>query len=291
MKIGVVGRGPWGNALATLATAAGGQVRQGGRDSDLTALSAEADLLFVATPSPVLRDVLSALRPGPRHRVILATRGLDPQRGGWLSDVVVEHTAAVRVGVVAGPALPADLQAGLPCALVVASAFDEVCRAVQEALLSQRLRIYQTNDLHGIQLAGAMVPVLAAAVGLADGAGLGAAARGLVVARGLAEARRLARGLGADPSTLQGLAGLGDLASALSRDDHPDILLGRALARGELAPDAETCRTAAAAIAQAERLGVELPLTAAVHGVATGQVGVSAAVQDLMTRAPRRTED
>jgi len=291
VNVGVVGRGPWGQALASLARSAGGDVQQGGRDSDLTALAAHATLLFIATPSPVLRDVLDALRPQPRHRVVLATRGLDPERGGWLSDVVLHHTAAVRVGAVAGPALPADLEAGLPCALVVASQYDEVCDCVQTALRSQRLRIYQTNDLHGIQLAGAMVPVLAAAVGLADGAGLGAAARGLVVARGLAEARRLARALGADPSTLQGLAGLGDLASALSRDDHPDIMLGRDLARGELAPEAETCQTAAAAVRQGERLGVELPLTAAVHGVATGVRDVKAAVRDLMTRAPRQRED
>ena len=291
MNVGVVGRGPWGQALAALASSACAAVRQAGRDSDLAALADHASLLFIATPSPALRDVLAALRPGPRHRVVLATRGLDPERGGWLSDVVVSRTAALRVGAVAGPTLPEDLAAGLPCALVVASAYVEVCELVQRALHSQRLRVYQTQDLHGIQLAGAMVPVLTAAVGMADGAGLGPAARGLIVARGLAEARRLARALGADPSTLQGVAGLGDLASALSRPDHPDILLGRGLAKGELQPQAETFQTAAAAVRQAARLGVDLPLAAAVAGVAAGELDVADAMHQLMTRAAPKDEN
>ncbi len=287
MKLAVVGAGPWGQALATLARAAGGEVALAGRE-DAAATASEARLLVLATPSPTLRDVLAQVDPQPRHLVVLACRGLDPKHGGWLTDVVLARTAAVRVGVLAGPALPEDLASGRPCALVVASAYDEVCQEVTRALHSQRLRIYQTPDLHGIQLAGAMVPILAAAVGLADGAGLGPAARGLVVARGLAEARRLARALGADPSTLQGLAGLGDLASALSRSDHPDVLLGRGLATGERSPEHETFQTAAAAVAAATRLGVDLPLTAAVHGVASGALDVDAAVLDLMRRAPRR---
>jgi glycerol-3-phosphate dehydrogenase (NAD(P)+) len=291
MNVGVVGKGLWGQALAKLARTSGSDVKLGGRTDDLRLVSEHARLIFIATPSPSLRDVLSGLSLGPQHRVVLATRGLDPQGGGWLSDVVLARSAAIRVGAVAGPALPADVQADLPCALVVASLYDEVCHDVQNVLHSPMLRVYRTNDLHGIQLAGAMVPVLAAAVGLADGAGFGAAARGLIVARGLAEARRLARALGADPATLHGLAGLGDLASALSRDDHPAIELGRGLARGELHPEAETFQTAAAAVEQAQRLGVELPLAAAVLGVATGELLVSEAIKDLMTRALKGRED
>ncbi len=291
MKVGIVGRGPWGLALASLARAAGADVALGGRDTDLTTIAAHARLLFLATPSPALREVLANLRPGPGHRVILATRGLDGGKDGWLSDVVLAESATVRVGAMAGPTLPGDVEAGLPSALVVASPFDEVCKSVQRALHSPLLRVYPSNDLHGIQLAGAMVPVLAAAVGLADGAGLGAAARGLIVARGLAEARRFARALGSDPATLHGLAGLGDLASALSRKDHPDLALGRSLATGQGNSDAETFQTATAAVRHASRLGVELPLTAAIHGVASGQLDVPSAIHSLMSRAAPKQED
>ncbi len=290
MNVGIVGAGPWGRALASLAEAAGCSVHLAGRQDPLPAVAEHAELILVATPSVALRAVLGGLRPGPEHRIVLASRGLDPETGGWLSDVVRLNTPCLRVGTLAGPAVASDVEASQPCAVVVASRYDQVCALVQTALHSSRLRVYPSPDLEGVQIAAAMVPILVAAVGLADAAELGAGARGLVVARGLAEARRLAEAMGADPATLFGLAGLGDLVSAISRPDHPAWLLGCQLARGEADPESETLHTASAALLQAQRLGIELPITAAVRGVGQKDIDVREAVRGLMARAARPGE-
>ena len=200
--------------------------------------------------------------------------------------MVLKNTPCRRVGALSGPAVASEVVAGHPTALVIASPFDEVCEATQRAFHSEQCRIYTSQDLRGVELAGAMVHVLGVALGIADGVGMGVGARGVIVTRGLAEATRLGEALGAHPKTFSGLAGVGDLVSCASSPHHPSQEAGRLAARGEsvLAHVLDETRSI---LAIAGRMGVDMPLTEAVLSMATGDMGPKLAFDHLMRRSAR----
>ncbi len=292
MNVGVIGSGPWGRALATLIAEAGNQPKIGYRGQsprgfrgtpNLSALAREVDLLLVAVPPAEVRDVIRTTRPGPANRVIIACRGLEPGSGRWLSDVVAEESRCVRVGALTGPALAAEVLARRPSAMVAASPFDEVAKLTQTALHSPICRVYTTQDLLGVELAAAMVRVLAVAIGLADSLQLGVGVHGVVVTRGLAEARRLGQSLGAQDGTFAGLAGVGDLVACGNHPEHPGYAVGRKLSKTQ-GTDATIAADAGALIALAERQRVDLPLTRAIAAIAAGKLEARLAIDMLMRR-------
>lgn len=298
MKVGILGGGRWGQALARLCMAAGHEpfIAYQGKapphllpsTDDPPAVSAACELLLVATSASETRAAIRLARPGPEHRIVVAGRGLEPATSRWLTDVILEECDALRVGALAGPAPVDEILNGSLCAGVVASRYAEVREMTTVALHSSRYRVYDSADLTGVQLAGAMVPVLAALVGLARnlrGAGVGMHA--MVLARGLEEAGRLARALGADPMTFIGLAGVGDLVAAQSVPTHPHFEAGAALAKGSPARPSDAAGPHALALALvrlAKAHRIELPLTEALVAVYGGASPVDA-VQKLMARA------
>jgi glycerol-3-phosphate dehydrogenase (NAD(P)+) len=294
MKLGIIGGGAWGHALATLAAEAGHQPRMGIRAGarvrglpgtpNLAALAAETDLLVLAVPPAAVREVVQSAAPGPASRVLIASRGLEPGTGAWLSDLVGAHSACRRVGALAGPALAAEVLARRPCALVAASPVDEVGLAAQTAFHSAICRVYTSRDLRGVELAGALVRTLAVAVGLAEGLGLGLGVRGVIVTRGLAEGRRLGRALGTEDATFSGLAGVGDLVASGAHPEHPGFAAGMRLANGG-PPAPATEGEARALLERAARSSVELPLTAAIAEIASGRLKPRLAIDALMRRS------
>ena len=296
MRVGILGGGRWGQALARLVIAAGHDpfiAYQGARPPHVLPstdrppeVTAACDLVLVAVSAARLRESIRMARPHPGNRVVIAGRGIEPGTGVWLTDVVRQECEAVRVGALGGPAPVEEILDGGLCAGVVASPFDEVARLTVQALHSRRYRVYASSDLAGVQLTGAMVPVLATLVGLArtlEGAGVGVHA--MVLSRGLAEMGRLARAIGADETTLFGLAGVGELVAVHGGPDSPYFQAGARLARRESGDG--PWGVAEALLKLAADHGVDLPLTATLRAIHGGADPVEA-IQGLMSRRSAR---
>ncbi len=296
MRVGILGEGRWGQALARLVMAAGHEPLIAWRDERPPQILPSTDhpeevpgrceLLLVATSASALREAIRLARPGPGNRVVVAGRGVEPATGKWLTDVVLDECDALRVGALAGPAPVDEILNGGLCAGVVASEFVEVRRMTTEAMHSSRYRLYESADLLGVQLAGAMDPVLATLVGLITnlhGAGVGM--RAMAVARGLEETSRLARAMGADPSTLRGLAGVGDLVAVQAGRSHAYYRAGAALAGKRGRRDESPLHIARAVLGLADRAGVDMPLTTALVRMYDGTDPLEAVGALMMRRA------
>jgi glycerol-3-phosphate dehydrogenase (NAD(P)+) len=294
MNVGILGGGRWGRALATLAAAAGNRPSIGYRgrppggfpgSPNLAAVAKESDLVLIAVHSTEVRDVVRSAKLQPSDHVVIASRGIEPQSICWLSDIVTEESAALRVGAMAGPAMADEVLSQRPTAMVVASHFHEVTKRTQRALHSRQCRMYASEDLRGVELASAMVNVLTIALGLADALHQGVGVRGVIVTRGLAEATRLGRRCGADPQTFAGLAGVGDVIACGSLQNHPGYSAGRALGAGQSIADSRI-EEIAALLKLAEKEGAELPLTEALASIARGTLKPRIAMDMLMRRGP-----
>ncbi len=298
MRVGILGGGRWGQALARLTMAAGHQPFIAYRDrserpphllpstNHPPEVSEACQLLIVATSASELRQAIRLAKPGPQNRVVVAGRGIEPGTGLWLTQVVEEECDAVRVGALAGPAPVEEILNGGLCAGVAASPYEEVRTQIIEALHSTRYRVYETEDLIGVQLAGAFVPVLAALVGMATslgGAGVGLHA--MVVSRGIEEAARLAKAIGANPATLSGLAGMGDLVAVQGTPSHPNFKAGAALIKGDRTQGPRS--VAEALVKLAHDHGTDLPLTESMVEIWHGKDPLEA-VQSLMARKATR---
>jgi glycerol-3-phosphate dehydrogenase (NAD(P)+) len=251
MLVGVVGGGAWGVALAKAATRTGADVvlysRRGAPDMShehagggrITASQsyrevAEARLLVLAAPSDVVRTVARSLGDhlDGGHLVVHGVRGLAPDELCTISDIVREETPVRRLGALGGPVQADELDRGLASAIIVGSRFGEVTSAVKKAFHSKSLRVYTTPDLRGLEWASALVGVLSIGVGFAKEAGAGPGLVAALVSQGVDEAGRIVAAAGADATTMFGLAGYGDLLASMALADRPEVVVGRALARG-----------------------------------------------------------
>jgi glycerol-3-phosphate dehydrogenase (NAD(P)+) len=250
---------------------------------NLAGLTRDADLVLVAVPPAAVREVVRSARPGPRNTVVIAARGLDIRTGSWLTDIITEESPCLQVGALAGPALAAEVMRRQPSAQVIASRFDAVCQLTQKALHSAICRVYTSNDLRGVELAGAMVGVLTVAMGISDAMKQGIGVRGVIVTRGLAEASRLGAALGAEDRTFAGLAGVGDLIACGSHPDHPGYAPGQTIGRGRPSP-AGLADEVSAVLRLAARHGIEMPLTTALAAIFSGKLKPRLAIDMLMRR-------
>jgi glycerol-3-phosphate dehydrogenase (NAD(P)+) len=248
---------------------------------------AGADVVCLAVPSRAFRSVCESL-PGDAPLLSL-TKGLDPETGKRLSEVV----AGRPVAVLTGPNHAEEIAQGLPAAAVIASADEELAVALQHAVISTRFRVYVNTDLVGVELCAAAKNVMALAAGGVDGFGFGDNAKAALITRGLAEMARLGAACGGRGETFSGLAGMGDLVvtcfSRHSRNRKAGELIARGLApqavEAEIGMVVEGITTAPVLRALARRLGVELPITEAVCQVLEGR-DAGDLVSGLMSRKP-----
>ena len=287
MKVAVVGAGAWGTAFAGVMGERGHDVTLAGRDAPEHEDVAAAELLCIAVPSRVFREVTASL-PG-KAPVIILTKGLDPASGRRLSQVVEGREALV----LSGPNHAEEIEQGLPAAAVLASENEELATELQHEIHSVRFRVYVNTDLVGVELCAATKNVIALAAGAVDGLEAGDNAKAALITRGLAEMARLGEACGARPETFSGMAGMGDLMvtcwSRHGRNRRAGELIARGAAPEEAATEigqvVEGLTTAPVLRDLARRNGVELPITEAVCEV-LGGASLSQLVSGLMGRRP-----
>ena len=267
--------------------------------SDLRA-AARADLLIAATPAaalPGLAQELAALGAGAP--LIWLSKGFVTARalpaGVGLAHQVIAPMWPAPVGIVSGPTFAEEVARGLPAALTVAATDAGLAASVAAVLRGDSLRAYESDDMAGVEIGGAIKNVLAIAAGASDGLAFGHNARAALITRGLAETGRLSAALGCKRETLMGLAGLGDLVLTCTGDLSRNRRVGLALAQGkrlpailaELGHVAEGVNAAVAARALAAHHGVEMPICEVVYRVLHGDLPARVAVEELLRREPR----
>ncbi len=324
LKVAVLGAGSWGTALAALIARHGHRVVLWGRDAnivsaiekrhenphylpgivlpgalhastDLAAALQDADLVLVVVPSHAFTDTLRALAPlrPLQAGVAWATKGFEPGSGRFLHEVAADVLGPdVPVAVITGPSFAKEVALGLPTALTVHSDQPAFAQSVADVLHGPTFRVYTGSDMRGAELGGAMKNVLAVATGAADGMNLGLNARTGLITRGLNEMLRLNAAIGGRAETLMGLAGLGDLVLTCTGELSRNRRLGLELGRGRSLEDAvreigqvvESVQTADEVMRQAERHGVELPISSVVQRVLHGELTPTQAMQQLLAR-------
>jgi glycerol-3-phosphate dehydrogenase (NAD(P)+) len=329
MEIAVIGAGSWGTALAKLLADKGNQVTLWGRDPEQMAeiearrvnarylpeatlpssLRATADLgaavrgkpvVVAVVPSHTMRDVIGRAVPAMSSEamVISASKGIEQETLSTMDEVLKEvlpGRLGTHLAFLSGPSFAKEVAAHLPTAVVMASRDRKVAEEAAELFRADRFRVYTSDDVAGVELGGALKNVMAIAAGVADGLGLGHNSRAALITRGLAEISRLAVRKAANPLTLAGLAGIGDLVLTCTGDLSRNRSVGVRLGKGERIKDvlagmsqvAEGVKTTKSAHDLAARLGVEMPITEAMYRVIYDDVPAVQVMAELLGRAPK----
>jgi len=321
----VVGAGSWGTALAIQLCRAGHSVALWARDPEhvagmvetrenerylpgfplppslaptadfASAVRSATDLLVCAVPSHAVRATMTAAREHVSDGAIVcsAAKGIEEGTSKRMSEVIAEATGCGdRVAVLTGPSFAREVAAEMPTVVTAAAHSPETARIVQHAFASPMFRVYASKDPVGAEIGAAVKNVIAIAAGVSDGLGLGHNTRAAIITRGLAEVNRLAIALGADPLTVTGLAGMGDLVltctGELSRNRTVGLKLGqgRKLAQilEEMSQVAEGVRNTVAIDELARSAGVEMPITAQMRCLLFEDKPPREAMVALMTR-------
>jgi glycerol-3-phosphate dehydrogenase (NAD(P)+) len=323
-RIGILGDGGWGTALAVLLCAKGYPVTLWGafpenlrsitrcaqnkrflpgikisRQIKITAEIHEAvsnqDLLILAVPSQYLRQTLKKIRRADlkRNTVVLSViKGIEIRTLKRISEVVHEQLGSVKFAVLSGPTIAYEVAHGVPTVAVAASHDLKVRKIVQDVFITSRFRVYTNDDVAGVELGGSLKNIIAIACGACDGLGFGTNTKAAILARGLAEISRLGIMMGAKAKTFSGISGLGDLVTTCISPHSRNRSAGEAIARGRSVKDivnsnsavAEGIPTAKSAYRLSLKYGVEMPIVKEVYNVLYRKKSVIKALNDLMER-------
>jgi len=267
-------------------------------EDDLGAAIEGADLILSVVPTAGFRDILKALKKlGSTQPVIWAHKGLEPQSAKLPHEVAQEELGAVfgnnqHWGALSGPSFAAELVRGLPTAVTLAANDANFALEAANLIHGKNLRVYNSTDVVGVSVGGAVKNVMAIAAGISDGMGFGNNARAAMITRGLAEITRFGVALGAKTETFMGLAGAGDLILTCTGQYSRNREVGLQLASGKsldevlkgLGHVAEGVNTAREVMRRADSMGIEMPITYEVNQALTRGKSAREAVTDLLSR-------
>jgi len=326
-RIGIIGGGAWGTALAVTARRAGRDVTLWAREGEVVAAinerhenplflpgiaidaaiaatgelasAASANAVLLAVPAQHLREIAGSLAPSlrPGAAVVICAKGVEVKTGALMSEAAAAVLPGAKLAILSGPTFAGEVARGLPTAVTLATADQALGRAVIAALGTRSFRPYLSDDMVGAEIGGAVKNVLAIACGIVAGRRLGDNARAALITRGLAEMVRLARVKGGRAETLMGLSGLGDLTLTCTGLQSRNHSLGFALGEGKSLAEilgtrrsiAEGVSSAAAVGALARRLGVDMPIVAAVDAILHRAADIDETIAGLLAR-PFRAE-
>ena len=327
--ISIIGAGAWGTALALAARRAGNDVTLWAYEADIVAAindahentlylpgvaldpairatgdlaeAATADALLLAAPAQHMRTTIAPLAGHLplATPLIVCAKGIEQETLALMSEVVAAIFPQNPVFILSGPTFSADVAAGRPTAVTLAGSDLAAAQVLADRLSSDRFRPYSGDDVIGAQIGGAIKNVLAIACGIAEGRGFGDNARAALVTRGLAELTRLCLAKGGRQETMMGLSGLGDLVLTCTSKQSRNYSLGLALGAGRTLAEilgerhsvAEGVYTASAAVALADKLGLEMPIATAVDEVLNKGADIDVVIEALLARPLRAEAD
>lgn len=330
MKLCVLGAGCWGLAITKLLTGRFDKITVWGRTQDLSEdlikykrtvkpleiqldssieitdnmehAIEEAEIILLAVSTPGVRSVCSQLKnAGFKNSRILVnlSKGLELPSLKRMSEVIKDELPESRLVILSGPTLAKEILAGCPTAACAASDDIEAAEFVQKYLtVPSKFRLYTNTDVTGVELGGSLKNVIAIASGFADAMNLGYNCRGTLLARGMAEMVRIASALGANPMTLYGLSGMGDLIATCSSPSSRNYSAGYMLGKGkkiddiqkELGSIAEGIKTSKAVCLLAQKLNIEVPVSSAVYEAVYTDITPEEVLNKLMNRKLKKEE-
>lgn len=326
----VMGAGSWGTAVATALSACGHQVRLWGRNvemmsemqssrenrkylpdvvladnvecmSDAEAALAGAEMAVYVVPAQSFRGTFEATNKfiADGVTVVNCAKGIETGTLKRISEIAEEIRPDLPFAVLSGPSHAEEVGRRLPTTLVAASEDLAVAEKVQDAFMSEFLRVYTNDDVVGVEIGGALKNIIALAAGISDGMGYGDNAKAALMTRAMTEISRLGVEMGAEKSTFMGLAGIGDLivtcTSMHSRNRRCGIMIGQGMSPEEATKNVgmvvEGMYTTEAAYEMAQKHGIEMPIAEQLYHVIKGSVSGPDAVRNLMMRRKRHEED
>lgn len=322
LKIGVLGAGAWGTALAQVLAAGGRDTLIWAREPDVVAAinvkhenpvflpgiklsknlkaaesihdAAACDIVLLVTPAQHMRTTLQTIKDDLKDNTILVicSKGIELDTGKLLSDVTKEELPSANIAVLTGPTFAREIAAGMPGAVTLGVEDKDIGTTLQSALGVKGFRPYVSEDIIGVQLGGAIKNVIAIACGIVHGRQMGDSARAALLTRGVAEIARLGIAKGAKKETLLGMCGIGDLMLTCSSMQSRNFSLGSALGEGKTMEEVlgsrnavtEGVHTAQSTLALAKRHAVDMPITEAVNECLSGAKTIDEAIEDMLNR-------
>lgn len=326
IRVGILGAGSWGTALALLLHKNGHDVTVWSIDkaevamlqkerehksklpgvrlpeeiqitNDLEEGMKDKDFLVLAVPSVFTRSTARSMKPflKPGQKIVNVAKGIEENTLMTLSEQIEEELPEADVAVLSGPSHAEEVGKGLPTTCVVGATTEETAEFLQSAFMSDVFRVYISPDILGIEIGGSLKNVIALAAGIADGLGYGDNTKAALITRGIAEITRLGVKMGGKAESFSGLTGIGDLivtcASVHSRNRRAGFLMGQGKtmkeAMDEVQMVVEGVYSAKAAIKLAEKYGVSMPIIEQVNQVLFEDKSAAEAVKELMLREGR----